>query len=110
MDRELGSLLELLNFPKEEGMGLSLAPGIFAMLFLKPQRCVMIFFDDDIIEPMGNFYKIEVILTSLNMAMTHGLADDQRIIVKRKSLEEALDTARIGLRRKDGLEINWYPI
>jgi len=47
---------DLNHYPEIDGVGISLAPEIAAVIF---PECVMIFFDEAIIEPTVNFSEVE---------------------------------------------------
>lgn len=102
MNKEL--LQELVNYPEIEGLAKILAEGIAAVIF---PECVMIFFDDDAIEPTGNFSEIENI-SNTNRAIVYSLSDVKRDSDKWDTLEAAREAARTGLRRKDGKKIKWH--
>lgn len=94
---------DLGNYPEIDGVGISLAPEIAAVIF--PEG-VMIFFDDDEIEPKGNFSEIENI-SETNRTIVYSLADIKRDSDKWDTLEAAKEAARAGLKRRDGKEIKW---
>ena len=95
---------DLNHYPEIDGVGISLAPEIAAVIF---PECVMIFFDEAIIEPTVNFSEVENI-SAVNRAIVYILADVKRDSDKWNNLEEAKAAARVGLKRKDGKKIQWH--
>lgn len=102
MNKEL--LQELVNYPEIEGLAKILAEGIAAVIF--PEYS-MIFFDRSFLEEGAAYNHVECI-SSITLTSVYCLYDIRADSDRWCTPEEAMVAARIGLKRKDGQEIQWH--